>query len=245
MAGPQRSTRAQPGTTDRGAHSIGGGDDGGGRRRGLLPLILGLLAALVLAAILIATCGGDDDADEAANTTTAPPAQATPPAQTTPSANGATSPEEATSGAEGEGDGDDTVAGGTGGTTAGGDGGQLVAGGEDLLPATQAQFGEGLVGQSAQGTQVRVQEVVQDEGFFVGTSDEDRVYVEFGGDVGESEQGAQVTNNLRVGDVVDLEGEVRPAPEDPAQTLNLDEADAQVVTEQGVFVNATQVTPLD
>ena len=35
--------------------------------------------------------------------------------------------------------------------------------------------------------------------------------------------------------------EVRPAPEDPAQTLNLEAEDARTVTEQGAFVNATQV----
>jgi hypothetical protein len=236
MAGPQRSGPAQPGTTDRGAHALGGDDGGGGRRRGLLPLILGLLAALILAAILIATCGGDDD-DEAATTTPAPSAQ------TTPAGDGATSPQPATGGAAGEGDGDDTAAGGTGGAAAGGDGGRLVAGGQDLLPATQAPFGGDLVGQRAQGTGVRVQEVVQDEGFFVGTSEQDRVYVEFGGEVGQAEQGAQVTNELQVGDVVDLEGEVRPAPEQPGQTLNLDQADADRVREQGVFVNATEVTP--
>ncbi len=244
MAGPQRGDRVRTDVTDRGAHTIGG-DGGGGRRRGLLPLILGLLAALILAAILIATCGGDDD--EAATTTADPPAQTTP-APTTPPADGAASPDEATEGAEAQGDGDDPIGGGTGGTggaTAGGAGGQLVAGGQDLLPATQAQFGEDLVGQQAQGTRVRVQEVIQDEGFFVGTSRQDRVYVEYGGDVGQNEQGAQVTNDLQVGQVVDLEGEVRPAPDEPEQTLNLDRADARVVSEQGVFVNATDVTPVE
>jgi hypothetical protein len=220
--------------TQRGAHSLGDGG-GGRRRRGLLPLILGLLAALILAAILIATCGGDDDDDTAATTT--------PPAQTTP-ADDATNPS-ATGGAgttTGEDSGIDATD-GTGGATAGGDGGQLVAGGQDLLPARQAQFGEELVGQSAQGTQVRVQEVVRNEGFFVGTGANDRVYVEFGGEVGQNEQGAQVTNDLRVGDVVDLEGEVRPAPEDAGRTLNLNAEQAQTVSEQGVFVNATDVTP--
>ncbi len=45
-------------------------------------------------------------------------------------------------------------------------------------------------------------------------------------------------------DVVDLTGPVRPAPQDPAQTLNLEAADAQVVEQQGGYVNADEVQPV-
>ena len=116
------------------------------------------------------------------------------------------------------------------------DGGSLTAEGASLLPVAA----DGLstyVGRQAEGQQVRIQAVVEDEGFFVGTSDTDRVYVEYGGDVGENEQ--QFVPE--VGDVVNLTGPVRPAPEDPAQTLNLDRADAQVVEQQGGYVNADSV----
>ena len=41
---------------------------------------------------------------------------------------------------------------------------------------------------------------------------------------------------------MNLEGPVRPAPQDPAQTLKLDEQDAQLVSEQGGYVNADQVS---
>ena len=46
-----------------------------------------------------------------------------------------------------------------------------------------------------------------------------------------------------MGDTVDLTGPVRPAPEDPAQTLKLSEADAKTVSERGSYVNADSVTP--
>ena len=125
---------------------------------------------------------------------------------------------------------------------AGGGAGSLTAGGQALLPATQAGALEDLVGEDATGERVRVQEVVQDEGFFVGTSEEDRVYVEYGGDVGETEEGSE-SYEPAVGDEVNLSGPVRPAPAEPEQTLNLDAADARVVSDQGIYVNAETVEP--
>lgn len=80
--------------------------------------------------------------------------------------------------------------------------------------------------------------VVEGEGFFVGTGPQDQTYVEFGGAVGENEQGEVP----QVGDRVDLAGPVRPSPEDPAQTLNLPAAPATAVREQGAYVNADRVT---
>lgn len=70
-------------------------------------------------------------------------------------------------------------------------------------------------------------------------SEADRVYVEFGGDVGEDETAADF--RPAVGDRVNLEGELRPAPEDPGRTLRLERTDAQVVEQQGAFVNAANV----
>ena len=42
---------------------------------------------------------------------------------------------------------------------------------------------------------------------------------------------------------VDLQGPVRPAPEDAEKTLKLSAADAAFVEEQGAYVNAETVTP--
>jgi len=77
------------------------------------------------------------------------------------------------------------------------------------------------------------------EGFWVGSSEQDRVYVEWGGDVG-SDEATYVPN---VGEKVNLTGPVRPAPQDPERTLNLSAPEAELVSSQGGYVNADEVTP--
>jgi hypothetical protein len=172
-----------------------------------------LLALLAIALIaLVLLLRACGDDDE----DTEPSATTTPPAQTTPAT---TPPDDATTG-----------------------GGTLTARGEDLLPTEAGQQLDQYVGEQAQGQRVRVQEVVPEEGFFVGTSEDDRVYVEFGGDVGETESGSESYEPAE-GDVVNLAGPVRPSPEDPEQTLNLDRDDAQQVREQGIYINAEDVQP--
>ena len=69
---------------------------------------------------------------------------------------------------------------------AGSDSGRLAAGGAELLPPP-ANGLSGQVGETATGQDVVVQSVNGNEGLFVGTSTTDRVYVEWGGDVGENE----------------------------------------------------------
>jgi hypothetical protein len=123
---------------------------------------------------------------------------------------------------------------------AGGEAGTLTAGGQSLLGGGAGASLEQYVEQPAEGQRVRVQEVIPEEGFFVGTSEEDRVYVEFGGDVGETEQNSN-SYNAKVGDEVNLTGPVRPAPAEPEQTLNLDAEDAAQVKKQGAFINAEMV----
>jgi hypothetical protein len=133
--------------------------------------------------------------------------------------------------------------------TAGGDNtaAGLSAGGTQLLPVPSGGLGNG-VGQQAQGRDVIVQSVVRGqedpdalEGFWVGSSQQDRVYVEWGGDVGSDE----ATYVPKEGEKVNLSGPVRPAPEDPEQTLNLNAADAELVRSQGGYVNADEVAPSD
>jgi len=113
--------------------------------------------------------------------------------------------------------------------------GALTAGGRSLL-GSPAQ----AVGTPAVGKAVKVLSVVEGEGFFVGTSAADRVYVEYGGAVGADEPAHDY--RAVVGDAVDLTGPVRPAPQDPARTLKLGAQDARLVASEGAYVNATTVT---
>ncbi len=194
------------------------------RKRGILPWILGALALLAIGALLIGLLNGDDDSERAANA-------------------GQQAGERAEDAAAGAGAAGESATGGA----AAGEGGSLTARGENILPPPSGGLGD-YVGQDATGKDVVVQSVVQSaddpnqlEGFFVGTSQQDRVYVEWGGEVGTNEADYQP----KVGEKVNLEGPVRPSPEDPARTLKLDEADAQVVKSQGGFVNADRVRPAE
>jgi hypothetical protein len=192
-----------------GAHAV----EGGGhrkRRLGWLWWLLGLMALAAIIALLVGLIGGDDSDERTA----------------TPSGQNGQSGQSA----------------GAGSTTAAGN---LSAGDVKLLPVPSGGFA-GSVGDSAQGRDVVVQSVVRGEGdpnalegFWVGSSAQDRVYVEWGGDVGTDE----ATYRPKVGEKVNLTGPVRPAPEDPAQTLNLKAADADLVRSQGAYINADDVTP--
>jgi hypothetical protein len=115
--------------------------------------------------------------------------------------------------------------------------GSLTAGGTNLLPVPSGGLAD-FEGRPATGKDVTVQSVVKDEGFWVGSSKQDRVYVEYGGDVGTNEnQGFEP----KVGEHVNLTGPVRPAPANPARTLNLPTADARMVSRQGAYINAEDV----
>jgi hypothetical protein len=114
--------------------------------------------------------------------------------------------------------------------------GALTVGGQPLTPDGI----RGQVGQDASGRNVVVQQVIEGEGFFVGTSRQDSVYVEYGGAAGKAEDGYRPE---RAGERVTLDGPVRPAPADPAQTLKLPQAEAARVEQQGAYVNANSVRP--
>lgn len=209
---PERTRPADTRPTN--GHSTGArAVDGEGhrkRRLGWLWWLLGLLALAAIIALLVGLTGGDDSDERSA----------------TPSGQSENSGQ----------------SGGAGGTTAAGD---LSAGDVKLLPVPSGGFA-GSVGDSAQGRDVVVQSVVRGqedpnalEGFWVGSSAQDRVYIEWGGDVGTDE----ATYRPKVGEKVNLTGPVRPAPEDPARTLNLNAADADLVSSQGAYINAEDVTP--
>ncbi len=118
------------------------------------------------------------------------------------------------------------------------DAGTLTAASQSLLGSDATPIKD-QVGEDATGSGLKVLSLSKN-GFFVGKDESDRQYVEFGGKVGVDEPNS---NRPQVGDTVDLNGPVRPAPEDPEATLKLSSADAAFVKEQGAYVNADTVTP--
>ncbi|MBD0282497.1 MAG: hypothetical protein ICV69_09950 [Thermoleophilaceae bacterium] len=130
--------------------------------------------------------------------------------------------------------GDDSDDGGNAGSNVG----QLAAGSVRLLPPP-ANGLSAQAGETATGKNVVVQSVNGNEGFFVGSSATDRVYVEWGGDVGENEASRFQPQR---GDRVDLTGPVQPAGAKQIRKLKLSSADAELVRSQGAFVNADRVT---
>lgn len=122
--------------------------------------------------------------------------------------------------------------------SAGGGAGTLTAGGQSLLPATGGALAQ-AVGGDAQGSEVVVQSVVESQGFWVGSSTTDRVYVEYGGNTGENEPGGQP----KKGATVNLTGPVKAAPTSPEKTLNVSPQEAEQIRSQGAYINAETVTP--
>ena len=210
---PIRGERTQH-TTRRGA--IATEPPGGRRRLGWLLALLALLVAGLIAALALGLFDGDDNGGQTAGQ-----------GQRAADQQGAGSAQEGA------------------GATATDAGGSMTAGGTSILPPPARGLGD-YVGQDATGKSVVVQSVARNaqdnntlEGFWVGSSEQDRVYVEWGGTVGSNE--ADYTPE--VGEKVDLNGPVRPAPENPETALKLNAADAELVRTHGGFVNADEVAP--
>ena len=161
----------------------------------LIPL-LALLVLIVLLLLLLSRCGGDDDSSG-----TATPSQ-TPTATTAmgAAASGATASTMASTMAS-------AAATTAGGDTAGG-AGTITADREPLLPLANAtQIGadgdlSAYTGTDAKATAVRVQSVPADEGFWVGSSATDRVWIQLTGKAGESPY------TVKKGDAVSFTGQV-------------------------------------
>ena len=117
------------------------------------------------------------------------------------------------------------------------DAGGLTAGNAQLLPPPASGL-SAQVGETVTGKDVVVQSVNGNEGFFVGSSTKDRVYVEWGGDIGENEASQFQPQN---GDKVNLTGPLQTAGPEQLRKLKLSEADAKLVRSQGAFVNADRV----
>ncbi len=218
-------------SSQRGAHAMGGGRKKGG---GWLKwLLLGLLAAALLALVIgLVSCGDDD---EGASTPAATQAEGA--AEGAGDAAGDAA-DDATGAAGDAADEAGEAAGGAAGGAAAAGAGSLTAEGQDILPGS-VPLAE-RIDQQATGEAVTVQSVTE-SGFFVGTSAADRRFVEWGGDVGDDE--ADQTYRPKVGDKVNLRGPLKEAPENPAQTLDLAEDEAALVSEQGAYVNADSVEP--
>jgi hypothetical protein len=86
---------------------------------------------------------------------------------------------------------------------------------------------------------VRVQVVANDEGFWVGDSPSDRVFVAI------DPRTETTLGTVRVGDRVNLEGRVRDAPGDAERRFDLTADDAELLDEQGAYVDADDVESVD
>lgn len=118
--------------------------------------------------------------------------------------------------------------------------GSVTAGSTKLLPLPASGKLAVSPGQDTLAKNTVVQSVVPGEGFWIGTSSKDRVYVEYGGAAGKTESGFKPT---KAGQKVNLDGPVRPAPPNPVKTLKLSQQDAAKVTAEGGYINANKVSP--
>ena len=208
------------------------GERRGGRRKGLLFGAL-LVAALLALALLLSQCMGSDPSGETG-------AAGDSPAAADPSdTSGSDSDSGSGAGSEpqsGSGAGSGTASGGTG---AAGQGTIVTAGGASILDLAAggdaaAALG-GISGQQVTATSVRVLSVPADEGFWVGSSETQRVWVQLTGEAGESPY------QVEEGDVVDFSAAV--VAHDPSFTgqVGVDQAEgATQLTDQGQHLEAAK-----
>ena len=201
------STSHGPSARPTGATPVGGKPN---RRKWLAPLAIGLIVLIALL-LLLSRCGGDDDNDSGA----APAGTAAP---TNPASTAATPSAPASST-------------GQPGTDAGAMG-TVIAGGDDLLSAQTSISKGGHDGDEAEGNAVKVQSVPADEGFWVGSSATERVWIQLSGTRGESDY------KVKQGDTVNFTGTVKAAGKDFATTAGLSAAEgADQLTEQGHYIS--------
>jgi hypothetical protein len=109
--------------------------------------------------------------------------------------------------------------------------GALTAAGRSLLPVPKGGFGPS-VGEQVSGTGVSVQSAAGQNGFWIGVSESQRVFVATTAKAPE----------VRTGDRLDVRGTVKAAPSDPAKTLDLTTTDAGEVKLIGGYVRASDVS---
>lgn len=219
---------ANPNSNDRddsvGAHPVGA--PARQRPAWLFPL-LGLLLLVLILLLLLSRCGGDDDSGSSATPTSTATAAATAPAASAP----ATSAPAATT---------EAVATTAGGDTAGG-AGTMTADDEPLLPladATKISADGDLsayTGTDAEATAVAVQSVPADEGFWVGSSAADRVWIQLTGKAGES------PFTVKKGDAVSFTGKVTKNASGFAKSAGVTDAEGKkLLTAQGQHITVAK-----
>jgi hypothetical protein len=207
-----------------GATSIGG--ERRKNRKGLW-LALAAIAAVIVLLLLLSQCGTDDESSSA------DPASGSAAGATSSSAE---SPSSSADGSSAAPSGSAGAAAG-GGASAGQPGSIVTADGRSVLELTaapDAASGLGSVsGQAVTGTAVRVLTVPADEGFWVGTADTERVWVQLTGEAGESPY------QVREGDTVDFTGSVLAHDAGFAGQVGVDDAEgAAQLTSQAQHIEA-------
>lgn len=109
--------------------------------------------------------------------------------------------------------------------------GSLTAGKQQLLPLSLSGKLAGSPGQKVVGKHEKVRSVVRGQGFWVGGSQVDRVFVRY------------PKAGQNVGAQVALNGSIKPAPTNVAKSLGLGREDAAKVTAEGAYIQATTVSP--
>lgn len=232
------SSTSSPGNGSHAVGSDGTAGTGRRRRRWLLPLIIAL-ALVVLLLLLLSQCSTSSTAGDGSSPSDSPSSASSTasPSTSTSAASPAASGSSAASSA-----GASAGAGGAGGGAAGaaGAGSLTTAGGAAVLPLAEAGNADGglasVSGQQVTATAVTVQSVPADEGFWVGTSESDRAWVQLSGD-GES------SFSVQPGQAVSFTATVVPNVPDFATSAGVDEAEgAAQLTAQGQHLQADRAS---
>jgi hypothetical protein len=203
----------------RGASPVGDPEER--RRRGFPLWLAALLGLLVLGLILFLLLRGNgDDADTAI---------ATPDSASTADAPGS----EGTPNVDADGSG--TASPLATGDGSSGQAGTLAAAGQPLLPLPAGGLAQ-YADQPAEARGAVVQAVVADEGFWVGDSEQDRVFAFLA-------IGGESAPQVAAGQPVTFNGTLRPVPADPAAAFGLTAEDGlDQLTQQGHYIEVTEVT---
>jgi len=113
--------------------------------------------------------------------------------------------------------------------------GTVTVDGTPILPLPEAGLAE-FAGGAAEGQSVPVQSVVSDDGFWVGSSETDRLFVFL--DIGEAEPPPP----LELGEPISISGTLEPAPADPETEFGIRAEDglAQLM-EQGYYLRVLSI----